>query len=803
MKKNTIKKNLLLLLILSLGGSMLLAGFSLSLFIKSNYEETTRDSFLDYHERAKSTFKQMHVDTQHFSEELTKRNEIKNPLNLISEYSDINNYEADIYDDEKKSISHILFNYAKSTQLYEIKIYDKKGWLVSFSRPGLIDKGIVSFNNGRAIVLVSNDDNSWEVQKDLKQIPVLNMKMDIKATESFYIKKENVVAVDSVSSISRLFVDGTEKNIGHIHVTNEIGESVLNTLSKGSHAKHSILLPNNKSIGDGISAVTKEMLIDAPLLFGDKSNSDHKWLDDHDYYIDGYSIPLSNGEKFYLVSSLSKSIVSSQLSETISVMFVVFFVSALLLLPAGLFFSKYSITDPIDKLVKTAKSIESGNYDFVADKNSVNYEIDVLTEALNSAANTVRARETELRNNKDLLEVRVEERTQDLSAANNKLQEENSERLFAELKLAESKKMLQLVIDNIPQLIFWKDTDSEYLGCNKVFASLAGLKNPEEIIGKVDYDLPWKKEESDSYRKKDREVMDFDQAEYNIQETLKTAAGKETDVETNKVPLHDTHGQVIGILGTAHDITEQKIFEREILDAKDIAEKANLAKSEFLSRMSHELRTPLNAILGFAQLLDLDLTGNTDTKTTSNINEIIDAGNHLLELINEVLDLARIESGGMILNIENINIFDVLAESIKITQLFADSKNIVLENLTGSCKQQFAYADEMRLKQIFINFISNAIKYNKDGGKVSLSCTHEDDNTVRFNVSDTGIGISKSNIDKLFIPFERLGIESEGIDGAGIGLVICKELIEHMDGTIGVESQAGKGSTFWFTLPCV
>jgi signal transduction histidine kinase/ActR/RegA family two-component response regulator len=229
------------------------------------------------------------------------------------------------------------------------------------------------------------------------------------------------------------------------------------------------------------------------------------------------------------------------------------------------------------------------------------------------------------------------------------------------------------------------------------------------------------------------------------------------------------------------------------------ADQANRAKSEFLSRMSHELRTPLNAILGFAQLLGISSLSVNDRESVEQISK---AGKHLLDLINEVLDIARIESGRIDLSLEAINPTDVVLESLDLIRPLAAQSNIQLlikENLTDNRLR--ISADRQRLKQVLINLLSNAVKYNKKAGSVTVWLELPVAGRLRLNVTDTGIGIKSSKLEQLFMPFERLGAEQSRIEGSGIGLALTKRLTEAMGGQIGVSSQAGQGSTFFIELP--
>jgi PAS domain S-box-containing protein len=361
----------------------------------------------------------------------------------------------------------------------------------------------------------------------------------------------------------------------------------------------------------------------------------------------------------------------------------------------------------------------------------------------------------------------------------------------AEEELRNSERFLDSVLEHIPNMVFVKDAEElRFVRFNRAGEELLGYSQGE-LIGKSDHDL-FPSHEADSFVQKDREVLASGEIVDIPEEPIDTRENDSRLLHTRKVAIRDARGEPRYLLGISEDITDRKLAEQAAEAARAEAERANRAKSEFLSRMSHELRTPLNAVIGFGQLLELD---DLDPRQREGVEQILKGGRHLLELINEVLDISRIESGTISMSIEPVHLGSVLAEALSLIRPLADQAEVRLVGDPAELANLHVLADHQRLKQVLINLLSNAVKYNRRGGEISARCNDLPDGRVELAITDTGPGITAEKLERLFDPFERLGAERTGIEGTGLGLALSMRLMEAMGGTIKAESEPENGTT--------
>ncbi len=357
-----------------------------------------------------------------------------------------------------------------------------------------------------------------------------------------------------------------------------------------------------------------------------------------------------------------------------------------------------------------------------------------------------------------------------------------------------SKEVLRKVLDNIPIRVYWKDIDSKFLGCNRAYLKAYNYQSETDVIGKTDFDIHIF-ESAKQFREDEVETMKSGKPKFDYKEST-IVDGKEVWFRVNKLPFYDKD-EVIGIIGTSEDITQKLEDEKKLQKATEDAISANLSKSTFLANMSHEIRTPMNAILGYSQLLQED--DNLNKEQQNVLKTINKSGEHLLALINDILDMSKIEAGRINLSTSNFNFIEILKETESLFKNKAASKNLDFMISVGLNVPKFIVADEFKIKQIIINLIGNAIKFT-DRGFVSIMVNSIDDNTMKISVKDSGKGIAKEEHEKVFKPFEQAKIGGEVKGGTGLGLAISKKFSHLMGGDITIESEYERGATFNFTF---
>ena len=389
---------------------------------------------------------------------------------------------------------------------------------------------------------------------------------------------------------------------------------------------------------------------------------------------------------------------------------------------------------------------------------------------------------------------RIETAVRERTAA---LQSEVREREVAEAELRESERRFRGILDNVPIGMLYADLDGHVLQTNPSFCELIGYSEDEVMqLDPADYTHP---EDLPQDLELQNQLLRGEIPMYRRPKRLIAKDGSTVWVQATVSLLRDAQGQARRVVGVVENITEHLRLE-EAEHARELAESSNRAKSEFLSRMSHELRTPLNAMLGFAQLLELDMHHPLAETQRPWVSQIQQAGWHLLEMINDVLDLSRIESGNVRLQTETLMVAELLRASLSMVEGDAQRRRIeISQDLAPGTNA--VIGDATRVKQILTNLLSNAVKYNADGGRIHVTTRTSGAEMIEITVIDTGLGMTPDQMAQLFQPFNRLGRERSAQEGTGIGLVISQRLAELMGGSLRARSVSGQGSSFILSLP--
>lgn len=362
---------------------------------------------------------------------------------------------------------------------------------------------------------------------------------------------------------------------------------------------------------------------------------------------------------------------------------------------------------------------------------------------------------------------------------------------------------LENIIASVPYYIFWKNSNSVYLGCNKKFSSLVN-KTPQEVIGRTDYELGWKESEPEVFIEGDKEVMSGN-SKVNVEEILLQSDGSKTIMLVSKVPVFDKSEKCIGVLGVSIDITERKKMEQELILAKNAAESANHAKTQFIANMSHDIRTPLSGVIGLSELLEQSLSNEFQKEQAHMLH---DSGEELLTMLNGILDDVRADHVSKD-DVEELS-FDVqecIGDLVRLERPTTTLKNLELVLAIDTSVPQYIVSDRKKIYRILLNLLGNAIKFTQSG-KITLEvkCLDKNESKVhlQFGVADTGVGIPKELQDKVFDRFFRVTSSYQGLyKGHGLGLHIAQSYVSLLGGHITLTSEVGVGSTFHFDVSCL
>jgi two-component system sensor histidine kinase/response regulator len=433
---------------------------------------------------------------------------------------------------------------------------------------------------------------------------------------------------------------------------------------------------------------------------------------------------------------------------------------------------------------------------------AANQQLEAREQQLRAANQQLQAHEQQLMAANQQLEARE----QQLRAANQQLQAHEQQLMAAnqqlearEQQLRAANQKLRMLIDYLPDLIYIKDAQCRFTACNWAVANCMGAATPEELIGKTDFDF-YPKEQASEYYADEQKIISTGQQLVNKDEPRTDRNGNEQWILTSKLPLRNSQGQVIGLIGISRDITERREDKERLREAKEAAESASKAKSQFLANMSHEIRTPLNAVISISKTLSRSDTGNLTPRQLEGLDIIYRSSQRLLLLINDILDLSKIESGKMEIKLRPFSLDALIAGIRSVVLTLNDNRAVDFIVEKAESVPDNVTSDAQKLHEILTNVISNSIKFT-DRGKIILKIYVERER-LYFEVSDTGIGIDEKNIEHVFDEFTQADSSTtRKYPGTGLGLAICRKMVQLLGGSIEVDSKLGEGTTVTFYVP--
>lgn len=426
---------------------------------------------------------------------------------------------------------------------------------------------------------------------------------------------------------------------------------------------------------------------------------------------------------------------------------------------------------------------------------AANQQLRAHEQQLEAANLQLRAREQQLRAANQQL--RAHE--QQLQGANEQLQAREQQISAANRELAKERNSLRTLIDNLPDFIYIKDTESRFTACNAAISDFMGGVTPAELIGKTDFDY-YPREQAEEFYADEQQIIRTGVPLVNKDEPHAGHTGEVRWIMTSKLPLRDNQGKIVGIVGISRDITDRKQAEQQLRQAKHAAEFASKAKSQFLANMSHEIRTPLNAIIGVSKTLRKYNVNNLVPKQLEGLEIMHRSSQRLLLLINGILDLSKIESGKMELKLRSFSLDALIAGIRSMATTLNDKSTVDFVVEKDASLPEFVVSDAQKLHEILTNIISNAVKFT-DQGQIALKI-YDKQNRLYFEVSDTGIGIDQKDIGRIFEEFTQLDSSTtRKYQGTGLGLTISKKTVELLGGEIWAESKLGRGTTVAFYVP--